>query len=321
MRFKKGEIDNERYYQIPKAFFTNPLYKSMSSDAKMIYAFLKDRMVLSGRNGWHDDNGDIYLYFSQEAIAEMMGISTSTVSRSMKQLQNCKLIEMVKQGQGKPSKIYINKLALLASNENHESQQDNQNENQENQKDNQDEDVKNKTCKNASQEFQNENQDLHQCNSRLAPMQTNETEYSETECNNNTPISPKGDSAVSENLPAEKPKSEKPNVQVERFTVFWQAYPKKVAKGAAERAWRKIKPSAELLQEMLAAIERGKVSKQWNKDNGQYIPNPSTWLNQKRWEDELEPMFVQRTAAPDEIIDDVPSLEDEMQKMWEDDYD
>lgn len=137
-----------------------------------------------------------------------------------------------------------------------------------------------------------------------------------TSINNNTPISPKGDSAVSENLPAEKP-----NVQVERFTVFWQAYPKKVAKGAAERAWRKIKPSAELLQEMLAAIERGKVSKQWNKDNGQYIPNPSTWLNQKRWEDELEPMFVQRTAAPDEIIDDVPSLEDEMQKMWEDDYD
>lgn len=306
MRFKKGEIDNERYYQIPKAFFTNPLYKSMSSDAKMIYAFLKDRMVLSARNGWYDDNGDIYMYFSQEAIAEMMGISASTVSRSMKQLQKCNLIEMVKQGQGKPSKIYINKLATLTSNENQEVKN---------------EDVKNKTCKNASQEFQNEKQDLHQCKSRLAPMQANETEYSETECNNNTPISPKGDNEVIGNLPVEKSKSEKPNVQAERFAIFWQAYPKKIAKGAAERAWRKIKPSAELLQKMLAAIERGKISKQWNKDNGQYIPNPSTWLNQKRWEDELEPMFVQRTMAPDEIIDDVPSLEDEMQKMWEDDYD
>lgn len=296
MRFKKGEIDNERYYQIPKAFFTNPLYKSLSSDAKMIYAFLKDRMVLSARNGWHDNNGDIYLYFSQDVIADMMGISTSTVSRSMKQLQNCNLIEMVKQGQGKPSKIYINK---LASGEPEKTTEE-----------------KVQTCKNANLEFQNENQDLHQCKSRLAPVQANETEYSDTECNNNTPISPKRD--------IHDIHDEKTDIQVKRFNVFWKAYPKKVGKGAAERAWRKIKPTEALLQRMLVAIDKGKSSKQWNKENGQYIPNPSTWLNQKRWEDELEPMFVQQVAhqiAPDEIVNDVPDLEDEINRMWDDNYD
>lgn len=303
MRFKKGEIDNERYYQIPKAFFTNPLYKTLSSDAKMIYAFFKDRMTLSARNGWHDDNGDIYLYFSQDVIANMMGISTSTVSRSMKQLQSCNLIEMVKQGQGKPSKIYINKLASdEQTNETNKTTEE-----------------KTQTCKNANQEFQNENLDLHQCKSRLAPVQANETEYSDTEYNN-TPISPKGASEDLDNLPIEKSKPEKSNVQAERFAVFWKTYPKKVAKGAAERAWRKIKPSSELLQKMLEAIERGKLSKQWNKDNGQYIPNPSTWLNQKRWEDELEPMFIQN-ITPEQIINDVPSLEEEMKNMWGDDYD
>ena len=71
---------------------------------------------------------------------------------------------------------------------------------------------------------------------------------------------------------------------------------------------------------MLVAIDKGKSSKQWNKENGQYIPNPSTWLNQKRWEDELEPMFVQQ-VAPDEIVNDVPDLEDEINRMWDDNYD
>jgi len=71
------------------------------------------------------------------------------------------------------------------------------------------------------------------------------------------------------------------------FIEFWKAYPKKTGKGAAEKAFSKIKPSKELLQKMLAAISIQKESSQWKKDAGQYIPNPATWLNQKRWEDEV----------------------------------
>jgi hypothetical protein len=59
-----------------------------------------------------------------------------------------------------------------------------------------------------------------------------------------------------------------------------------VGKEAARKAFMKIKPSADLLQRMLEAIKAQTASDQWKRDNGQYIPNPATWLNQGRWEDE-----------------------------------
>lgn len=71
----------------------------------------------------------------------------------------------------------------------------------------------------------------------------------------------------------------------ERFNIFWKAYPKKTGKGAAEKAFYKIRPSEELLQKILHAIEIQKQNDQWRRDNGQFIPLPATWLNQKRWED------------------------------------
>lgn len=71
-----------------------------------------------------------------------------------------------------------------------------------------------------------------------------------------------------------------------RFSNFWQAYPKKVGKGAAEKAFKKYKPDDVLLDAMLNALSVQKQSDQWKKDGGQFIPNPATWLNQKRWEDE-----------------------------------
>lgn len=69
------------------------------------------------------------------------------------------------------------------------------------------------------------------------------------------------------------------------FDQFWSAYPKKMAKDAAYRAFAKRKPSEALLATMLAAIERQKHSRQWLEDHGRYIPHPATWLNQARWED------------------------------------
>jgi hypothetical protein len=72
----------------------------------------------------------------------------------------------------------------------------------------------------------------------------------------------------------------------ERFERFWTAYPRKAGKGAAEKAWNSLKPDEALLQSMLTAITAQKSSSQWQRDNGQYIPYPATWLNQRRWEDE-----------------------------------
>ena len=71
------------------------------------------------------------------------------------------------------------------------------------------------------------------------------------------------------------------------FEEFWKAYPKKIGKGYAFECFKKIRVSRSLLDTMLEAIAKQKKSDMWKRDKGQYIPNPSTWLNQKRWEDDL----------------------------------
>ena len=67
------------------------------------------------------------------------------------------------------------------------------------------------------------------------------------------------------------------------FDLFWNAYPKKVGKGKAVEAWQKHQPD---LETVLKTLTWQKGSKQWFKENGTYIPNPTTYINQKRWLDE-----------------------------------
>ena len=69
-----------------------------------------------------------------------------------------------------------------------------------------------------------------------------------------------------------------------RFDEFWNAYPKKVGKQYALKAWRKIKPTAELHEAIMQAVNAQKHSEQWRRDNGRFIPNPATWLNGGYWE-------------------------------------
>lgn len=68
------------------------------------------------------------------------------------------------------------------------------------------------------------------------------------------------------------------------FEQFWAAYPRKVGKQAALKAFKGVTIPVETL---VSAIKRQECSDQWTRDNGKYIPNPATWLNQGRWEDEL----------------------------------
>jgi hypothetical protein len=81
-------------------------------------------------------------------------------------------------------------------------------------------------------------------------------------------------------------KKKKPLAQIPSgFSRFWAAYPKKKSKGDAERAFKTIKPSEQLLETMLQAIERAKTSVDWLKEGGQFIPYPASWLRAKGWED------------------------------------
>jgi hypothetical protein len=80
------------------------------------------------------------------------------------------------------------------------------------------------------------------------------------------------------------------------FEEFWSAYPKKVAKEAARKAWVKLKPDETLGKEIIQAVMESAKSKDWLKENGKYIPYPATYLNGKRWEDERNESNGQNTG-------------------------
>lgn len=109
--------------------------------------------------------------------------------------------------------------------------------------------------------------------------------------NNITPLTPQGGES-------EKTKSgDTVKNYDEWFNRFWQAYPKHAGKEQARKAFRRLAPSESLLNTMLDAIETQKSLAQWQRDNGQYIPMPATWLNQKRWEDEIPSAPTQSEQA------------------------
>lgn len=89
----------------------------------------------------------------------------------------------------------------------------------------------------------------------------------------------------------EKPLSGKPDDAarpIEGFADFWSAWPRKVAKGEAEKAWMKLKPD-ETLQALIVAAVKANIERnpQWSKDGGQFIPHPATWLRARQWDDEI----------------------------------
>ena len=76
---------------------------------------------------------------------------------------------------------------------------------------------------------------------------------------------------------------------VDAFSKFWALYPKKVCKAAAEKAWKKLKVTDDLFTLIANGLAAQAVSTDWLKDGGKYVPMPTTWLNGKRWEDEVKP--------------------------------
>lgn len=85
----------------------------------------------------------------------------------------------------------------------------------------------------------------------------------------------------------EKPRTAETTAK-KRFDLFWSAYPKKVGKKDAQKAWKNAKVNTELFDKIMTAIGRARTTDQWQRENGRYIPNPSTWINQGRWDDEIK---------------------------------
>jgi DNA-binding transcriptional ArsR family regulator len=114
--YKISEVNQHKYYKIPKDLCENPCYKhALSSDAKLIYALLLDRMELSRKNKWVNDRGEIFLLYTKENIAEILGITESTIYKAFRILEACKLVKQERQGINLPNKIYIGKVDLTFS--------------------------------------------------------------------------------------------------------------------------------------------------------------------------------------------------------------
>ena len=71
------------------------------------------------------------------------------------------------------------------------------------------------------------------------------------------------------------------------FDEFWSVYPRKKSKGDAKKAWSKIKINVDLQKKIISTIAKLKLTHDWQKDNGQFIPYPASWLNAQGWEDEI----------------------------------
>lgn len=99
------------------------------------------------------------------------------------------------------------------------------------------------------------------------------------------------DKKVKHNNTSINTKNKHSNVR-EMFGLFWSAYPKKIGKGNCEKWFATHKPDQATVLKMVNAINQQKQSKQWQDSDGKYIPHPYTWLNGKRWEDELRPSTV-----------------------------
>ncbi|NBH34462.1 replication initiator A domain-containing protein [Clostridiaceae bacterium] len=105
--FYGDEAEQYTFYRIPKVLFTDPGYRRISSDAKILYGLMLDRMGLSIRNGWLDDLNRVFIYFTLEDALEYLCCGHTKAVSLFGELDKNGLIERKKQGQGKPTIIYV----------------------------------------------------------------------------------------------------------------------------------------------------------------------------------------------------------------------
>ena len=105
--FYGGEAEQFSFYRIPKVLFTDSHYKTVSVEAKVLYGLMLDRMGLSVRNGWFDEEQHVYIFYTLDDAISMMDLGHNKAVRLFKELEDVGLIERRKQGQGHPARIYV----------------------------------------------------------------------------------------------------------------------------------------------------------------------------------------------------------------------
>lgn len=95
------------FYRLPKCLLQDPRYRTLSVGAMVLYALLLDRQSLSERNGWRDAQGRTFVYFTQEAVAEVLDCGQRKAASMLRELEAAGLIARKRMGQGHPTRIYV----------------------------------------------------------------------------------------------------------------------------------------------------------------------------------------------------------------------
>lgn len=106
--FYGEQAEQFSFYRVPKVLFTNPHFKNISAETKILYGLMLDRMGLSQKNGWFDKDNRVYIIFTVESVMEMLGCGKNKACQMLSELEEkAGLITRKRQGLGKPSLIYV----------------------------------------------------------------------------------------------------------------------------------------------------------------------------------------------------------------------
>ena len=117
--FYGAQAEQFSFYRIPKALFTEPNFRELSTDAKVLYGILLDRMSLSLKNQWLDAQNKVYIIFTVEEIMDGLNCANQKATRLMVELEKqAGLIERKRQGLGRPNLIYVKNFAATINDKN-----------------------------------------------------------------------------------------------------------------------------------------------------------------------------------------------------------
>ena len=105
------------FFRIPKALFQEQRFQNLSTDAKILYGILLDRMSLSVKNEWFDKKGRVFIIFTIEDVKRTLRCADNKATRLLRELEEFGLIERKRRGQGKPCLVYVKNFSSESSKE------------------------------------------------------------------------------------------------------------------------------------------------------------------------------------------------------------
>ena len=119
--YTRSDSQQFSFFRIPKLLFRDARYKKISTDAKLLYGLMLDRLELSQQNGWYDESGHAYIYFRREDIEDQLSVGHTYAAALLKELESVDLISRKRQGLGMPMRVYIGRFTPSAAADVHSS--------------------------------------------------------------------------------------------------------------------------------------------------------------------------------------------------------